>query len=71
MVVGTDDHLHHRHQQQYREDYDREGSVMAGGSYSLREGMVHEGYTRTLPYVLPHFTFFQWRNFQKRIVLNQ
>ncbi|CAI2357649.1 unnamed protein product [Caenorhabditis sp. 36 PRJEB53466] len=44
-------HQHQHHQNQYSRslaEYDQ-GSVIAGGSYSLREGMVHEAYTRTLP----------------------
>ncbi|CAO4383176.1 unnamed protein product [Caenorhabditis nigoni] len=56
MILGAD-HLeqHHHHQHQQQNQYSRnqaeydQGSVMAGGSYSLREGMIHEGYTRTLP----------------------
>uniref|UniRef100_A0A1I7TZQ1 ZP domain-containing protein n=2 Tax=Caenorhabditis tropicalis TaxID=1561998 RepID=A0A1I7TZQ1_9PELO len=54
MVLGAEN-LEHHHQQQSQQQYSRsqaeydQGSVMAGGSYSLREGMVHEGYTRTLP----------------------
>ncbi|ULT79964.1 hypothetical protein L3Y34_010509 [Caenorhabditis briggsae] len=56
MILGAD-HLeqHHHHQNQQQSQYSRnqaeydQGSVMAGGSYSLREGMIHEGYTRTLP----------------------
>ncbi|UMM39260.1 hypothetical protein L5515_016393 [Caenorhabditis briggsae] len=56
MILGAD-HLeqHHHHQNQQQSQYSRnqaeydQGSVMPGGSYSLREGMIHEGYTRTLP----------------------
>uniref|UniRef100_A0A8R1DGI0 Uncharacterized protein n=1 Tax=Caenorhabditis japonica TaxID=281687 RepID=A0A8R1DGI0_CAEJA len=54
VVVGATDlesHHHQHSQNQYSRsqgEYDQ-GSVMAGGSYSVREGMVHEGYTRTIP----------------------
>ncbi|NP_001360736.1 Patterned Expression Site [Caenorhabditis elegans] len=55
VVLGADSlqshhQQHHQHNQYSRNqaEYDQ-GSVMAGGTYSLREGMIHEGYTRTLP----------------------
>lgn len=54
LALGAENleqHHHHHQQSQYsrnQAEYDQ-GSVMAGGSYSLREGMIHEGYTRTLP----------------------
>ncbi|KAF1746811.1 hypothetical protein GCK72_023269 [Caenorhabditis remanei] len=56
VVLGADSlEQHHHHQLHQQNQYSRnqaeydQGSVMAGGSYSLREGVVHEGYTRTLP----------------------
>ncbi|EGT58086.1 CBN-PES-8 protein [Caenorhabditis brenneri] len=55
MVLGAENLEQHHHQQHLHNQYSRnqaeydQGSVMAGGSYSLREGMIHEGYTRTLP----------------------